>query len=379
MANLANSKAIYKGKLHILLCDLFQGRLTAVWTLRLMKNALAALITGLSRLIYCWPWFAIPALAASPPCTDSAAPICYQQFQPAANSGLAHYYSSLALSEGKGVGAPVRALVMVHGLPRDADNAFTIGLMATRRAGQSKHTLVVAPVFQVAGSQAAKCRSAGVPAAGPGDLLWTCQSWLAGGGASNDAAISSFDMLDALISTLKKRWPSLQTVTVAGFSAGGQLVQHYIGFAADQPGLSLRYVVADPGTWLYFDRYRPLPPARCPAVNQWKYGTENLPVNLGKTAAQARRHYAGADIHYLEGAADDSAGKGTFYRILDKSCAAQAQGPYRMQRGLAYAGYDRTLLSPDKKRTVTLLAGCAHDMACVFSARSARWALFGVR
>ena len=344
-----------------------------------MKNALAQIISALLRSIVCWTGFAIPALAASPSCLSSASPSCYQQFQPAPNAGAVHYYSSLPVSGGKGVGEPTRALVLVHGYPRDADKAFDIGLTTARRAGQLDHTLVVAPVFQVADSQAGKCRSAGVPAAGSGDMLWTCKSWLAGSPAMNDAAISSFTVLDALVFTLKKQWPSLHTVTVAGFSAGAQLVQHYIGFSADQPGISLRYVVADPGTWLYFDAYRPQPSMQCANVNQWKYGTENLPANLGRNAAQARRHYAEAEIYYLEGAADNNAGKGTYYRILDKSCAAQAQGPYRMQRGLAYAGYDRALLSPDKKRTVILSVGCAHDMACVFSASSARWALFGVR
>jgi hypothetical protein len=142
--------------------------------------------------------------------------------------------------------------------------------------------------------------------------------------------------------------------------------------------VEVRYVVADPGTWLYFDAARPQPLATgCAEANRWKYGTDALPDTLGRSAAQARAQYAAADIAYLEGELDGANGPGTAYKILDKSCAAMAQGPYRLQRGLAYAEYDRSLLAPDQKRQVTVVPGCAHDVACVFPALAARAALFG--
>ncbi|OQV65551.1 hypothetical protein AK51_19060 [Serratia nematodiphila DZ0503SBS1] len=84
-------------------------------------------------------------------------------------------------------------------------------------------------------------------------------------------------------------------------------------------------MVADPGSWLYFDRLRPLPTSRgscgietacrfrwqtldagrCPQANRWKYGLEALPAHLQRTADAARRRYAAADITYLA-AADDT-------------------------------------------------------------------------
>ena len=69
-------------------------------------------------------------------------------------------------------------------------------------------------------------------------------------------------------------------------------------------------------------------------------------------AALQRQRYAEADIRYLEGALDSSAASGAYYRILDKSCAANAQGPYGLQRGFAYAQYDRTVLAPEQRRKV---------------------------
>jgi hypothetical protein len=300
-------------------------------------------------------------------------------------------------------------LLALHGHPRDANKTFDAALLAVTRAGAVDQTLVVAPVFQVDARQAPKCQTSGVPAAQTGDLLWTCQSWMEGGAAGNgQEGMSSFAAMDALVAELARQWPSLRSITIAGFSAGAQMVQHYIGFAAALPAGSpaVRYVVSDPGTWLYFDTVRPQPArnglaadwatcsggpdflggcgmefkamaAACSAANQWKYGTDSLPVLLGRSAVEARAHYAAADVSYLAGELDTGSAPGTFYKILDKSCAAQAQGPYRLQRGLAYAAYDRALLAPAKQRKLVVVPGCAHDVACVFPSQAARAALLG--
>ncbi|HUD33354.1 MAG TPA: hypothetical protein VMR43_10110, partial [Variovorax sp.] len=109
----------------------------------------------------------------------------------------------------------------------------------------------------------------------------------------------------------------------------------------------------------------------------WKYGTGALPAALGRDAATAKARYAAADVTYLVGERDDGDVPGAFYGILDKSCAAMAQGPSRLRRALAYARYDRDVLAPDQRRTVTVVPGCAHDVACVFPAAAARSALLG--
>ena len=214
----------------------------------------------------------------------------------------------------------------------------------------------------------------------------------------NSGKTGSFNALDNLLADLKRRWPSLQSITVAGFSAGAQFVQHYVGFAHPPNGVRLRYVVADPGSWLYFENLRPQPTSwgscgsettcrfrwqtlnagQCPRANQWKYGLEALPVHLQRPADTARRRYAAADITYLAAAEDTGTAPGAYYRILDKSCAAQLQGPYRLQRALAYADYDRRYLAPDKPHRLTIVPGCGHNVACVFPAPAARRALFPI-
>ena len=114
--------------------------------------------------------------------------------------------------------------------------------------------------------------------------------------------------------------------------------------------------------------------AECQGRNDTK-----LPAVLADRGAHARSQYARSEVHYLEGSLDSSNAPGTFYGIIDKSCAASAQGPFRLQRGLAYAAYDRDMLSKNPQRTVTIVPGCAHDVACVFPNETARSALFGAR
>ena len=337
------------------------------------------------------PWQARAATAEAATCQDSAAAECFRSFTPPGAGGALHYYSSL--DPDAPAAGPTRALIAMHGHSRDADKTFEAALRTLRNADAPGDTLVVAPLFQVAADKAVagRCNTVGVPVAQPGDLLWTCGSWLEGALSASGNRIGSFAVMDALVADMAQRWPSLRTITVAGFSAGGQFVQRYVAFTQHDGKPAMRYVVADPSTWLYFDPVRPQfsadgasvtgfaapDAAACPQMNRWKYGTDDLPAYLGRTAEQARRQYAQADVSYLEGALDSSDARGTAYRVLDKSCAALAQGSFRMQRGLAYAAYDRKLLAPDKRRGVVVVPGCAHDVACVFPSEAARAALVG--
>lgn len=255
-------------------------------------------------------------------------------------------------------------MVALHGHPRDAQRTF-----AATEASVAAGTLVLAPLFQVAAEHAGGCHSPGEPAPQASDLLWRCGSWLAGAPADNAAAVSAFAAIDALLAELKQRWPSVKVVTVAGFSAGAQWVQHYAAFAQPPAGLRLRFVVASPGSWLYADPWRPAAQADCPGQNRWKYGLEQLPAWLPGSAAEAAARYRQANITYLVGADDHGDAPAAHGRILDRSCAAQAQGSSRLERA---QGFTSHLGQP-----LHVVPGCAHDVRCVFPSAEGRAALGG--
>jgi hypothetical protein len=127
---------------------------------------------------------------------------------------------------------------------------------------------------------------------------------------------------------------TLHSVTIAGFPAGAQMVQHSIACGLATPAvIALRYVVSDPSMWLYFDAFSPrwVDAAAFPLVNRWEFGIEALLARLGRSVAQERAQYAAAEITaFLEGTLDSSDAQGEYYKILDKSCGANAQGTCRL-------------------------------------------------
>lgn len=312
-------------------------------------------------LIFVFLFGCLPTLAATPQLATLTL---------STGQSLAYYISA------PGTAKPSEIMIAMHGYKRDANRTFDAMDQAVNAAGK-QGVVVVAPIFAVATDDAAKCQFTGVPTARPDDALWTCASWLDGGTAQN-AGLTSFRALDELTASLHRQFPGVRVITLAGFSAGGQFVQHYVAFARPPaPDVNLRFVVADPGTWLYFDSYRPeTEAALCPGYNDWKLGLGHLPAALGTDPAKLRSIYANADVQYLEGALDDSAGPGTFYKLLAKKCGAELQGPYRLQRGALYAAYDDKMLAHGAHR-LTIVPGCAHNVSCVFPSAAARGALFG--
>ena len=345
---------------------------------------------------------------ASASCDDGASDACFFAFTLPGSQDQMHYYASEDPLAPRNAAGPTEVLIAMHGHSHDANKTFDAALLALEHANAKGRVLVIAPVYPADSQQARKCSTAGVPGPTDHDLVWSCSSWQENAPASNGGHQTSFAVMDALVADLKQHWPELRRVTLAGFSAGAQMVQHYVAFAAPAPaGTKMRFVVSDPGTWLYFDPVRPIPvkngnPAdwadcvsdgalantcalalsnqfaeSCPGFNQWKYGTAGLPGDLTRDADEARHQYAAADISYLEGALDDSGGKGTSYRVLDRSCGAESQGPFRLQRGVGYAYYDKTQLSKEGRHALTIVPGCAHDVACVFPSDAARASLLG--
>ncbi|MBN8889785.1 MAG: hypothetical protein ABS99_10470 [Acetobacteraceae bacterium SCN 69-10] len=251
---------------------------------------------------------------------------------PQGGSGLAPVYLSADWTAPQpGV---TRAVIVMHGLARNADTYFAAGLAARQAAGPAgAATLVIAP--RILGAQDV------VELHAPADMLrWRHGNWAGGAAATAPVPASSFAVFDAIIARLADRalFPALREIVVAGHSAGGQVVQRYAAVAPDNPalareGIGLRYVVANPSTYVYFTPARPWPTAACPGYNAWKYGfASRLPAYVQGDPASLERRYRGRDVTYLLGTLDTDPN----HPALDKSCAAEAEGPSRYTRGHAY-------------------------------------------
>lgn len=162
-------------------------------------------------------------------------------------------------------------LIIQHGAGGEANNYFCDAVNGTRSLGSSIG--VVAPYF---GNEAVTLRrwtgSKARGAASINSLYWEKTHWNAGAASVNQPKTSSFGALDHLlkiVTACNRHATCGRQVIVTGFSAGGQTVQRYAwattyGAATSRKPVKVKFVVSDPGTYLYFDTMRPQKdPCRC--------------------------------------------------------------------------------------------------------------------
>jgi hypothetical protein len=275
-----------------------------------------------------------------------------------------------------------RAVIVVHGYQRNAAD-YARNMMAF---GPPSDTLVVAPQFLAPEDIAVHQLPDTV-------LRWEHDLWSGGNPAIGPAPLSAFDGLDAIITKLGDRaiFPNLAAVVVAGFSAGGQVLQRYaiVGRGAVNlggAGIKVRYVVGSPSSYAYFTDDRPLPDgsfgafsaASCPNFNRWKYGfAGDLPPYVAAAAApgvtELEHRYAARDIVYLVGGDDTDPN----HRVLDKSCAGEAQGPNRLARMQFFVAEMTRRNAGIFKQHMWVIPGAAHNEAKVFGSVCGRAVLFG--
>jgi pimeloyl-ACP methyl ester carboxylesterase len=200
--------------------------------------------------------------------------------------------------------------------------------------------------------------------------------------------VSSFAALDALLQHFDnaQRYPHLTSVTLIGHSAGAQIVQRYAvaGRAEDalaRDGIHVRYVVANPSSYLYFDDERPasqgvfehVDTQACPRAVEWKYGMLDTPAYVAaQDSALIEARYAKRDVVYLLGM-DDVDPRTHF---IDRSCAAMAQGPFRLARGLAYFDYLKSRYPAGLNQRVVEVPGVGHDAQRMLTSGCGMAALF---
>jgi len=275
-------------------------------------------------------------------------------------SGLACYFSTGSLD-----GSPTakRAIIIVHGVLRNADTYFATGkLMST--AARAPHTLLIAPQFL----ETSDLRGRDVPAA---TLRWS-DEWAGGAPALAPAPISTYSVFDAMLERLgdRKRFPALTSIVVVGHSAGGQIVQRY-AVVGEGPsliassGVRVHLIVSNPSSYLYFDKDRPYPHNGCADVDHWRYGFIGAPPYVDRTPRAYEQRYVTRDVTYLLGTADTNAREWD----LDTSCAGESQGPYRFARGKAYAAYLKERHPAGTAQDYAFVPGVGHDNRKMFTSK----------
>ena len=287
--------------------------------------------------------------------------------------------------------AVVRALIVFHGKQRNADDYNESGLKAIRSAGkEGKGTLLITPQFL----ETVDVDKFRLPTT---VLRWAPEQWMAGQDALN-APVSSFAALDSIVMMLANRtmFPNLKSLVIAGHSGGGQVVQRYAvvgrgGDALMRAGVHVRYVIANPSSYVYFSPERPLldphgafsfalPAKTCfGKYDRWKYGVNDPPPYLaGAEFAALEERYIRRDVLYLLGTDDTDPN----HPALDKTCSAEDEGPYRFFRGKAYFSYleqrHPDLAKPGATQQLFFVPGVGHDGDKMLNSACGLTALFGI-
>jgi pimeloyl-ACP methyl ester carboxylesterase len=284
-------------------------------------------------------------------------------------SGLLLCHSSLPLHAPRRQAGPL--VVVVHGALRDSDRYLVQAQAAARRAGSD--ALVVAPQFL-------SDVDTGTP---DGVLRWEVEGWKGGYPALGPAALSSFAAMDSLLDQLtRSAGPGHRLrVVIFGNSAGGQFVNRYAAVgrgprALARRGVHVRFVIANPSTYLYFDGGRPVTVQNGSSVNRWRYGFEDAPAYVRTSPWESLERYLGRDVAIVLGTQDNDGAA----PLLEVGPPALAQGANRFERGI---NYDRHVRRLARARGLTMnhqlvrLPGVGHAVEEVLAAPQLQQIMFG--
>ena len=319
------------------------------------------------RLIFAF--FASLAACAAAPC-GAATPEC-TEWVALGGTARSMIYRTHAL-EAKNANIK-RAMIMVHGQNRNADDYFRTAVAAAFLAGALEDTIVISPRFTSSDGRGCSDTLA------PNEVNWRCSgdSWRSGATAVNNDRLTSYDFADELLRKLARKevFPNLKAIVLAGHSAGGQYVSRYAmaNKVHDSLGVPVTYVVSNPSSYAYPDANRPNSYSdgrNCTTYDRWPYGLQNRSGYASKLPDdQLKKQLVTRPVVYLLGELDTMPLAG-----FDSSCPAMAQGPSRLARGQSYAGYLNE--KHGARHTVTVVPLCGHNARCMFTADPALAILF---
>jgi pimeloyl-ACP methyl ester carboxylesterase len=282
-----------------------------------------------------------PAPVAAPMIGTQYFPILPQNAPPDAEPQLVPVVSSLPLAEPQP--SVTHAVLFIHDLTRNPTDG--VATLATLAGSDNAASQIIAPQFLIEADRQRFQKF--LPEQGAHFALWPVNHWQDGGESlakPPNKGISSFTVVDMLLLFLTSRtnYPNLKHITLAGHGMGADFVLRYaaLGHALqvlEQDGIELRFLAANPASYLYVTQERPTatkgPPkipdaADCTRYHDYPYGLANLNA-YGRVQGinDIRLAYPARRVLYLLGGAI------TPDNFLDQDCAAKLQGPDRLTRG----------------------------------------------
>jgi len=307
-------------------------------------------------------WARIKACTSSKTCRDDLT---------LSTGGSIPYYRSLPFVRNDSVR---RVVLVVHGNQRDADRYYDRAVSAALADIGFRDLLLLAPNFRTFADH---------PAAH--EHYWSSHGWKIGNKSLDPTRISSFAVVNELLARVcsvePAIFPNLQTIVIAGHSAGGQFVNRYAAGGADclNKAVEVRYVVMNPSSYLYVDGRRrsgatgDFAPVTngCLTYDDYKYGLRNLNSYMGKVGAKRLRSQLFRRRTYYLAGQDDTRMGGS----LDRRCEADLQGRNRLARFANYRDYS-SLFEDWTAAEFIVVPGIGHDGGRMLGSKIARRIMF---
>lgn len=263
-----------------------------------------------------------------------------------------------------------KAIVTIHGSIRNADTYFKSIWHLSKKFNVEDKTIVISPKFKIRGDQIKN-----------GELVYSYEGWWIGND-SLKAKVSSFSVIDHFIKLFsnKNQFPNLKELIVIGHSAGGHLTQRLaLGSLTDLAvrDLKIKYVVANPGTYAYLNKYRPvkntpgyfqIPQIFC-SYNSWKYGLDNLNSYMKRAPIKNLiQNFLQRDVTYFLGEQDIG--------DVEQNCMASIQGPTRLARGKNFKEHLDQFF-PQNKHELIIVPDVGHTQYGMYTSKLGQKLLFG--
>lgn len=246
-----------------------------------------------------------------------------------------------------------RAVIAIHGTNRNADDYYRRAKNAVKDLANYDDMLIVAPRFEILNDAYTLRNLSETDRESLSDanrqeaedyynnneiMYWKQGGWKVGHKSVNGNNKSSFFVIDEILNKIQSKFPNIKHVTICGHSAGGQFVQRYAALNEKRErdlGFSIRYVVANPSSYMYLTNERPKSTANCADYDNYRYGMADLPGSLNYTdltKEQIKTQLLARPVHVMLGSDDND----NNHDNLDTNCEANAQGANRYERGTEY-------------------------------------------
>lgn len=248
-----------------------------------------------------------------------------------------------------------KAIITIHGSERNAGTYYNAIEVMAKKQNVLEKTIVMATHFKEPQDDLQS-----------NEFYFSAEGWLSGDEALNRVDVSSFEIMDHIVALLtdKKQFPKLNEIVITGHSAGGQLTQRYaVGSTLEQkhPDVRFRYIVANPGSYLYLTTKRPFPGSRGCPYNDYKFGLNRLNSYMSKVAKDLMvANYLKKDVVYFIGESDTRSDN------IDQSCPAVYQGNNRLERGRSYMK-QLSLEFPTHVHHLSTVPGIGHTQWGMYS------------